>query len=81
MRWAMRTDREWQEQAKGLVRAEMARRQVSTKELAERLEAIGIRETERNISNKIGRGTYSVVFLLQVLAALGVKNLPIDSGD
>jgi hypothetical protein len=77
----MRTDRQWEILAKGLVRAEMARRQVSTRELVQRLEAIGIRETESNVTTKIGRGTFSVVFLLQVLEALGVKNLPIDSGD
>jgi hypothetical protein len=77
----VRTNRDWQAQAKGLIRAELARRNLGYKELAERLTAIGVKETERNLSNKINRGTFTVVFLLQVMSALGVKNLQIDSGD
>jgi hypothetical protein len=77
----VRTNRDWQAQAKGLIRAELARRNLGYKELAERLTAIGVKETERNLSNKINRGTFTVVFLLQVMGALGVKNLQLDSGD
>jgi hypothetical protein len=77
----MRTNRDWQAQAKGLIRAELARRNLGYKELAERLAEIGVKESERNLSNKINRGTFTVAFLLQVMAALGVKNLQLDSGD
>lgn len=77
----VRTSRDWQAQAKGLIRAELARRNMSYKELAERLAEIGVKESERNLSNKVNRGTFTVVFLLQVMAALGVKNLQLDSGD
>lgn len=77
----MRTGQDWQAQAKGLIRAELARRNLGYKELAERLAQIGVKESERNLSNKINRGAFTVVFLLQVMAALGVKNLQLDSGD
>lgn len=77
----MRTSRDWQAQAKGLIRAELARRQISYADLAERLATLGVKESERNLSNKINRGTFTVVFLLQVMEAIGVKNLQLDSGD
>ncbi len=77
----MRTNRDWQAQAKGLIRAELARRQLSYADLAERLATLGVKESERNLSNKINRGTFTVVFLLQVMEAIGVKNLQLDSGD
>lgn len=77
----MRNGRNWQAQAKGLIRAELARRQLGYKDLSERLDKLGVHETERNLSNKINRGTFTVVFLLQVMDAIGVKNLQLDSGD
>jgi hypothetical protein len=76
----MPTTRDWQAQAKGLIRAELARRQLSYADLAEQLAALGVKESERNLSNKINRGTFTVVFLLQVMEAIGVKNLQLDSG-
>jgi hypothetical protein len=77
----MRTNRDWQAQAKGLIRAELARRQLSYRDLADKLAAIGVKETERNLSNKINRGSFTAVFFLQVMDAIGVKNLQLDSGD
>jgi hypothetical protein len=75
----MRTPRDWQALAKGAIRAELARRQLSYKELSERLAAIGVKETERNLSNKIGRGTFSAVFLLQCMEAIGVTAIHLDN--
>jgi hypothetical protein len=77
----MRTNRDWQAQAKGLIRAELARRQLSYKDLADKLAALGVKETERNLSNKINRGSFTAVFFLQVMEAIGVKNLPLNTGD
>jgi hypothetical protein len=49
--------------------------------LAERLTAIGIRESPKNVNNKIARGSFSAVFFLQCLEAIGVKNLSLDTGS
>ena len=76
----MRTNRDWQALAKGAIRAELARRQLSYKDLSERLAAIGVKETERNLSNKIGRGTFSAVFFFQCMEAIGVQNIHLN-GD
>jgi hypothetical protein len=51
------------------------------KDLADRLQAIGVKETERNISNKIARGGFTAVFFVQCMEAIGVKNLQLNSGD
>ena len=36
---------------------------------------MGIHETERNINNKISRGGFTAVFLVQCLAAIGCSSL------
>lgn len=70
--------REWDAAAGAILRSEMARRRMKYPELAKALEAIGVHDNERNLSNKIGRGTFSATFFLQCLAAMGVKNLRLD---
>ncbi|MBL26024.1 MAG: hypothetical protein CMM50_00540 [Rhodospirillaceae bacterium] len=71
----MATDKEWQDRVKGLLKAELKRRNVSYKQLAERLQAMGINETERNINNKISRGGFSAAFFVQCLVSVGCKNV------
>ena len=61
--------------AKGLLMAELKRRNVGYRELAEKLTAAGSPETERNIANKISRGGFTAAFLLQCLHAIGVKEV------
>jgi len=71
----MKTDDEWAEDAKRLLRSEMTRRGVTYDELAEKLAALGVTDTAVNIRNKVARGKFSAVFLLQCLAAIGARNL------
>ena len=73
---AERTD--WEESAKGLLRAEMARRSVTYAHLIEKLAAIGIDDNERNLRNKVSRGKFTAGFLLQCLSALGCSQLRLD---
>ena len=76
----MKTARDWQAQAKGIIRGELKRRNLSYKDLADRLQEIGIKDTERNISNKIARGGFTAVFFLQCMEAIGVQNIHLN-GD
>jgi len=71
----MKTEDEWAEEAKHLLRAEMTRRGVTYDALAEKLAAIGVRDTPVNLRNKLARGRFSAVFLLQALKAIGCRNL------
>jgi hypothetical protein len=68
-------DREWRERASGLLRAELGRRNLSYVDLAERLRAIGIMDTPKNLSNKIARGMFTAAFLLQCMEAIGCQSI------
>jgi hypothetical protein len=68
-------DNEWQAKIKGLLKAELARRNVGYRELAEKLTAMGIPESEANIKNKISRGGFTAVFFVQCLIAIGCESL------
>jgi len=70
--------RDWQGEVKGLLKAELKRRNLSYAGLAERLSDLGVEENERNISNKIGRGAFSAVFLFQCLSAIGCKTIHLE---
>ncbi len=71
-------DNEWQERAKGILKAELKRRNVSYRDLAERLEAMGIEESDRNIANKISRGGFTAVFFLQCMEAIGARTIQLS---
>ena len=63
---------------KGLLKAELKRRNVGYWELAEKLTAMGIPETEANVKNKISRGGFTAVFFVQCLEAIGCTRLVLD---
>ena len=77
----MKTTLDWKAQAKGLIRAELKRRDMGYADLAKRMEAIGLKVNDRTIANKIATGSFSAVFFLQCMEAMGVKNLPLDTGN
>lgn len=58
----------------------MKRRNVSYRQLAEKLSAMGISETERNIANKISRGGFTAAFFLQCLEAIDCSTLRLEDG-
>lgn len=72
--------KDWNAHAKGVLRAEMARRQIKSADLVRLLEALGIEDNEKNVGNKIARGTFSAAFFLQCLTAMGVQNLHLGEG-
>ncbi|QTD64562.1 hypothetical protein J4G46_01615 [Acinetobacter towneri] len=69
------SDEEWKNYAKGLIKAEIVRKNISLIELSKKLEEMGISETPQNISNKINRGTFGAIFMLQILKAIDCKEL------
>jgi len=68
-------DTEWEAKVKGLLKAELKRRNVSYNQLVEKLAEIGVKETEPNIRNKLARGKFTAVFLVQCLTAIGASDL------
>jgi len=65
----------FQERAKNLLRAELKRHGWGYKQLAEALTAMGVAETDRNLANKISRGSFTAAFLLECLSAIGCKEV------
>lgn len=60
------------------LKAEMAKRGMSFRDLASALERIGVEEDERNLRNKVARGTFSAAFYLQCLRSMGASR--VDTG-
>jgi len=70
--------KDWQAKIKGLLKAELKRRNLSYADLADKLAAIGVEDNERNISNKISRGTFTAVFFVQCMEAIGCRAIHLD---
>ncbi len=70
--------KEYQDKAKGMLRAEIKRRNLNYEDLSRKLAEIGIEETPRNLSNKISRGGFSAAFFIQCLEAIGCHALRLD---
>lgn len=70
--------KEWEDQAKGLLKAELKRRNVSYAQLVDKLAEIGVMDSEPNVRNKLSRGKFTAVFLLQCLEATGTTQLRLD---
>lgn len=63
----------WEERAKRFLKAELKRAGVGYRELADRLEKHGFKETEASIANKLSRGTFAATFFLAALVAIGAE--------
>ena len=66
---------EWEARVKGLLKAELKRRNVAYAQLVDKLAEIGVKETEPNVRNKLARGKFTAVFFVQCLAAVGCNTL------
>ena len=77
---AWKRSKNWQAHVKGLLKAELKRRNLSYANLSDKLAAIGIKDSERNISNKISRGSFTAVFFVQCLSAIDCHTVRLD-GD
>ena len=77
----MRTEDEWADDVKRLLRAEMTRRGVTYDQLADKLAAIGVNDSSVNIRNKVARGKFTATFLIQCLTALGARSLRLGDAE
>lgn len=68
-------EKEWEDRVKGMLKAELKRRGVTYADLVGKLADIGVMDSEPNIRNKISRGKFTAVFLVQCLEAIECKNL------
>jgi len=73
----MKSEIEWEDHVKGIIKAELKRRHVTYDQLAEKLKAEGIDETPAAIANKISRGRFTAMFFVQCLVAIGCHTVHI----
>ena len=69
---------DWVVKAKGLIKSEIKKKNMTYEQLSIKLESMGINETPENINNKINRGKFSAVFLIQVLSAIETTKTNIE---
>ena len=59
----------------------MTRRGITYEQLSEKLAAIGVADSPVNLRNKVARGKFTAVFLVQCLTAIGAQTLRLDGND
>ncbi len=72
------TSAHFADRAKRYLKAELKRAGVGYKDLAERLTAIGLPESEGSITVKINRGAFPAWFLMAAMEAIGATSLRLD---
>ena len=70
-------EKEWEDKVKRLLKGELARKGVTYAQLVGKLAAIGVHDSEPNVRNKISRGKFTAVFLVQCLEAIGCDTVRI----
>lgn len=75
---AKRSKTYWQDRVKTILKVELTRHGLTYAELADRLQKMGVDESEPNVRNKLSRGTFSAMFLIQCLEAIGAKVVRLD---
>lgn len=66
---------DWRREARRLLRAQLALKDLDYKGLARALEKVGIDEKPKSLANKVQRGTFSFSFFLQCMYVLDVKKI------
>lgn len=69
---------DWNLEARRVLRAELARRDITYKRLVQLLETQDVIETDRAIANKLSRGTFSFAFFLQCMKAIGASTISLE---
>lgn len=67
--------KEWEDRVKAMLKAELKRKGVTYAQLVGKLADIGVMDSEPNIRNKLARGKFTAVFLIQCLEAVGTSSL------
>jgi hypothetical protein len=71
-------EKEWGAKASRFLKARLKHAGVGYKELAERLNAHGMEETETSITGKLARGAFAVSFFFAVLTVLELEGIQLE---
>jgi hypothetical protein len=67
----------WCKEARNILRSQIVRSGVSSGQLVGLLKAVGVNETVSGLKGKMHRGSFSFVFFIQVMRALGRDRIDI----
>lgn len=70
----------WERRVSAMLKAELKRKGITYAQLAGKLADIGVMDSEPNIRNKLSRGKFTAVFLVQCLEAVGTSSLRLSDG-
>ena len=70
----------YETKAKNILKSELKRRGITYGQLADRLTMLGTPENERNIANKISRGSFTAAFFMMCMDAIGVTSVSLEVG-
>lgn len=65
----------FEKRAKNILKGELKRRDITYAQLAEKLNALGMSENERNLANKISRGSFTAAFFMMCMDAIDANQL------
>ena len=68
----------WAKLSQSILRAEVKRRGIGYRVLAQKLTALGTPETEKNVTKKIGRGGFTAAFFIECLVAVGCHTVRLN---
>ncbi|SDI24550.1 hypothetical protein SAMN05428953_101543 [Mesorhizobium muleiense] len=68
----------YEEKAKNILKGELKRRGITYALLAERLNERGAHESERNLANKISRGSFTAAFFMMCMDVIGVRQVSLE---
>ena len=72
---------DWQGLVKGMIKAEMKRRNMTYEQLSAKLAEIGVQDTAQNLRTKVSRGGFSAVFFVQCLRAMGCQTVRLADAE
>ncbi len=68
----------YEDRAKNILKGELKRRGITYAQLAEKLKECGAQENERNLANKISRGSFTAAFFMMCMDAIGVRQVSLE---
>ena len=65
---------QFEDRAKKILKSELKRRGITYAQLAEKLSTLGVNENERNLANKISRGSFTAAFFMMCMDVINSQN-------
>lgn len=69
----------YEARAKNILKSELKRRGITYADLAERLKKVGAKENDRNLANKISRGSFTAAFFMMCMDVIGASNVNLEA--